>query len=592
MNPIDVFRTAIAETLSPITGVESARIHEALAWTATLDKGDLILAVPRLRIKGTAPEQLAQECAAKFPPHPLLSPPSPIGINLRFDFAPSILPKIVLNTVFRFGDSYGSDTSHSLHDAKDPARGRKKIVIEFSSPNIAKKFHAGHLRSTIIGQFLANLFSQAGWDVVRLNYLGDWGRQYGLLAIAWKRYGSEEAFAVDPVGHLFDIYVKISADFAPEEESFKLAGKRGEDTTALELQGLLGEAKEFRDLSIGRYKKTYARLNTHFDEYSGEPQVLQSTMEEAEYVLKEKGIIALDNGAWIVDFTRFGAKKLETAVVRNRNGTSNYLLRDIGAAIQRHRTHNMDRMIYVVMSEQETHLLRLFRILELMGGEYAILSSKMQHVTFGKACSPSSSPCSVIPLTPGKVIGMSTRRGTVRFLDDILTSAEDAMHTVMRSNATKYAQIPDPEHVSSALGISAIMIQDMSAKRVHDYTFSMERMTSFEGDTGPYLQYAHARLCSIARNSGFTTQELRGADLGLLKERHAVDLLRSMARGGAGDEDAGAEHGGNLSSGYDVLRVVGVEREVGRARAALLEGARQVVGNGMRLLGLRPVERM
>lgn len=308
----------------------------------------------------------------------------------------------MLERVFRLGNGFGHSAHLGFRDPVDVSKGRKTVIIEFSSPNIAKKFHAGHLRSTIIGGFLSNLFQGAGWEVVRMNYLGDWGRQYGLLALGWKRYGSEEEFAQDPVSHLFDIYVKISNDFAPEEEAFKRTTRNGGDTAALEAQGLLGEAKNyfrrmeegdeealslwkrFRDLSIGRYKETYARLNIHFDEYSGESQVLQSTMTEAEKVLKEKGIISFDNGAWIVDFKRYGAKKLETAVVRNRNGTSNYLLRDIGAAIQRSRTHKMDRMIYVVMSEQETHLLRLFKILDLMGEEYSELSKKMQHVTFGK----------------------------------------------------------------------------------------------------------------------------------------------------------------------------------------------------------------
>lgn len=276
------------------------------------------------------------------------------------------------------------------------------MVIEFSSPNIAKKFHAGHLRSTIIGGFLSNLYAGGGWEVVRMNYLGDWGRQYGLLAIGWTKYGNEAAFQKDPTGHLFDIYVKISADFKPEEDEYKAAGKRGENTSILESQGLLGEAKSyfkrmedgdeealalwrrFRELSIGKYKETYARLNIHFNDYSGESQVKQASMEEAEVILKDKGISEFDNGAWLVDFKKHGAKKLETAIIRNRNGTSNYLLRDIGAAIQREGQYSMNHMIYVVMSEQEIHLLRLFKILELMGGKYADLSKKMQHITFGK----------------------------------------------------------------------------------------------------------------------------------------------------------------------------------------------------------------
>jgi arginyl-tRNA synthetase len=237
-----------------------------------------------------------------------------------------------------------------------------------------------------------------------MNYLGDWGRQYGLLAIGWRRYGSEEAFKVDPIAHLFDVYVKISADFKPEEEAYKAARNRGEDTSVLESQGLLGEAKtyfkrmedgdeevlelwrQFRGISIEKYKATYARLNIFFTDYSGESQVRRESMELAEAILREKNISEINKGATVIDFRKHGAPELGVAIIRNRNGTSNYLLRDIGAATQRQQSYDMDKLIYVVMSEQESHLQRLFKILELMGGSYSELALKMQHITFGKVC--------------------------------------------------------------------------------------------------------------------------------------------------------------------------------------------------------------
>lgn len=171
---------------------------------------------------------------------------------------------------------------------KDPSTGKKRVIIEFSSPNAAKKFHAGHLRSTIIGGFLSNLYKGVGWDVVRMNYLGDWERPYGLLAIGWKRYGDEKAFEENPIAYLFDIYVQISADFKPEEDEYKAVAKRGEDTSKLEEQGLLGEAKSyfkrmedgdeealslwrrFRALSIEKYQELYSHLNISFTDYLGE----------------------------------------------------------------------------------------------------------------------------------------------------------------------------------------------------------------------------------------------------------------------------------------------------------------------------------
>ena len=244
-------------------------------------------------------------------------------------------------------------------------------------------------------------------------------------------------------------------------------------------------------------------------------------------------------------------------------------------------------MIYVVMTEQDSHFQRLFKILELMGGEYAEASKRMRHVNFGK------------------VQGMSTRKGQVRFLDDILEECGAAMHDVMRGNETKYAEVENPEKIADTLGISSVMVQDMSGKRIHGYPFNMQRMTSFEGDTGPYLQYAHARLSSVGRKAGYTHEQLVKADVSLLKEPHAVDLLRLMAS----YPDTVVQtlrtlepctiltylfrltH--QLSSSYDVLRVINAPEgpEMSLARAALYEAARQVLSNGMKLLGLNPVDR-
>ncbi|KAI1500274.1 arginyl-tRNA synthetase [Biscogniauxia marginata] len=609
LNPLDRFRVAIAEELSRICHIDRSLALSCLDRPTTLDNGDLILIVPRLRMKGVAPAELTKKIVAEFESYEGAKVKAPIaeGTLLKFFFNPTELPSALVPLILQQQKAYGFNPNLGLRDPLKPDAGQKTVIVEFSSPNIAKKFHAGHLRSTIIGGFLSNLYERSGYKVVRMNYLGDWGRQYGLLACGWKRYGDEDAFAKDPIGHLFDIYVKISADFQPEEDEFKAAGKRGEDTSELESKGLLGEAKayfkrmedgdeealqlwrRFRSLSIKRYNETYARLNIHFTDYSGESQVKQETMEKAEKILTDRGVTEIDKDASIIDFEKHGAKKLGVAIIRNRNGTSNYLLRDVGAAIQREDTYHFDEMLYVVMSEQETHLNRLFKILDLMGERYSTWSKKMKHITFGK------------------VIGMSTRKGNVRFLDDILAEVGDFMHDVMRRNETKYSQVENPTRTAELLGLSAIMVQDMSGKRVHNYEFSLERMTSFEGDTGPYLQYAHARLSSIFRKVDITHDEMLSADFSLLAQSpHAISLLRTMARFPDMVNQAQKTlepttiltylfkltH--ELSSTYDHLRVMNPPegRAVSIARAALYEAVRQVLHNGMTLLGLTPLDRM
>jgi arginyl-tRNA synthetase len=253
-------------------------------------------------------------------------------------------------------------------------------------------------------------------------------------------------------------------------------------------------------------------------------------------------------------------------------------------------TNDLDsKMIYVVASQQDLHLAQLFKIEELMGRKD--ISDKCQHINFGM------------------VLGMSTRKGTAKFLDDILRDVGETMHEVMRGNDTKYQQVEDPEQTADTLGISAVMVQDMKGKRINNYTFDMDRMCSFEGDTGPYLQYAHARLCSIYRkaitaNPSLKDIDLATADLSLLKEPHAIDLVRQLASWPdtflntlKTQEPTTVltylfKMAHALSSSYDHLQVVGSERDVLLARLALYVAARQVLNNGMRILGLSPVERM
>jgi arginyl-tRNA synthetase len=284
----------------------------------------------------------------------------------------------------------------------EPNGTRKKIIVEFSSPNIAKRFHAGHLRSTILGGFLSNLFERTGHEVIRLNYLGDWGRQYGLLAIAWQKYGDEISFAEDPIGHLLDLYVRISEEVKSEEDAYMDANHKGEDTLLMDSTGLLGAAKahfkrmedgdadallewqRFHTISIQKYKEIYARLNVRFAQYSGESAVSAATLEEAESVLRDKSLLEVVDGASRVNFKNYGSKKLGEAIIRNRNGTSNYLLREMGAAIERFREHNMDEILYVVMHEQDIHFQRLFKILSLMGEPYTEISRRLKHISFGK----------------------------------------------------------------------------------------------------------------------------------------------------------------------------------------------------------------
>lgn len=420
------------------------------------------------------------------------------GTFLQFFFKPQALLKLVLPLILKRKETYGCNPNLGLRDPSDPSKGKLKIIVEFSSPNIAKPFHAGHLRSTIIGGFFASLYEALGHEVVRINYLGDWGKQYGLLANGYKRFGKEEELEMNPINHLFDVYVKINEVKASEDKEIehlkaeiKSAKAMGKDIADLETDlcqkievsedekarkyfksmedgdpEALALWRKFRDLSIDKYKQTYARLNIHYDVYSGESQIRRESMEAAQKIMANKGITEESEGAVIVDFTKHGAKKLGKAVLKKKDGTPLYLTRDVGAIMERYEQYNFDKMIYVVASQQDLHMAQMFKIIELMGRKD--IADKCQHENFGM------------------VNGMSTRKGTVKFLDTVIEDVADYQHAVMKKNKAKYDQVENPDKVAETLAITSIMVQDMSSKR---YIISMSTSQhvsspSLNNDTG------------------------------------------------------------------------------------------------------------
>lgn len=575
-NVVDVMRNYITNELNSITGISKDIIFPALDSPSTLDKGDLLVPLPRLRLpKGTDFKSKATEIAGAFNKGGFLADVKAEGQFLQFFFNTKTLFNLVIK------DSLTRTTDYGYL----PLGVGKKVIVEFSSPNIAKPFHAGHLRSTIIGGFLSNLYEKAGWDVTRFNYLGDWGKQFGLLAVGFEKYGDEAKLASDPINHLFEVYVKVNKDITDEgdvvggtNDKAREYFKRMEDGD----ESALAIWKKFRALSIERYVDTYARLNIKYDVYSGESQVSKEVMDNVIELFNQKGLVHEDRGAKLIDLTKFN-KKLGKCLVQKSDGTSLYLTRDVGEAMKRYDNYHFDKMIYVIASQQDLHVAQFFEILKQMGFAW---SKNLEHVNFGM------------------VQGMSTRKGTVVFLDNILEETKDKMHEVMKRNEAKYAQIEDPEKIADLVGISAVMIQDMQSKRINNYEFKWDRMLSFEGDTGPYLQYAHSRLSSVQRKAGIADDKLKSANFDLLTEESAASLIRTLAQYPdvikralkTGEPSTVVTYLFNLthivSLCYDTLWVAGQEEELATARLALYASAKQVLYNGMVLLGLTPVERM
>ncbi|PWN38102.1 arginyl-tRNA synthetase [Meira miltonrushii] len=596
-NPLDAFRVAIAEQINKaLPEVKLQAAFEAVQTTAK--DGDLVVALPRFKLKAK-PDELAKKVLEQFKPNAYMESLAHKGVFLNYMLPTTTLTQLTLATIDALSRSApDANGIRKMSYGTNKSGEGKRMIVEFSSPNIAKPFHAGHLRSTIIGAFLANLYEANGWYVERWNYLGDWGKQFGLLAVAWKKMGSEEELRKDAVTHLYNIYVAINKEAEENPDLHTQARaffKKMEDGD----EEAVGLWRKFRDLSIKKYEQTYARLNIHFDVYSGESQVRKESIQEVVEKLRESPYCEReDNGALLIDLKKY---KLEKAIVERSDGTPLYITRDLGEANQRwakfkeQHGKGFDKMIYVVASQQDLHLGQFFKVLELLGYDYADpKEGRLQHINFGM------------------VLGMSTRKGTAVFLDHILDETKENMHDVMRKNADKYEQIIDKERTADIVGMTAVKIQDMTGRRGNNYNFDWSRMLSFEGDTGPYLQYNHVRLCSVERRVAETDGielppsplDISQLKLDLLTEPKARDLTLLLASWPDTVKTATREQQPStivqycyklthaVSSAWEVLIVKGQEKDLALARLFMYRSARHVLNAALRLLTIEPLDRM
>ncbi|XP_071324238.1 probable arginine--tRNA ligase, mitochondrial [Trachinotus anak] len=455
---------------------------------------------------------------------------------------------------------------------------RGTTLVEYSSPNIAKKFHAGHLRSTFIGNFIANLKQTLGNNVIRMNYLGDWGMQFGLLGAGFGRFGCQEKLKQNPLQHLFEVYVQVNKE-AEHNEDMKQAARDFFRQLEQHESQALSLWQQFRDITVHEYQHVYKRLGIHFDIYSGE----SNHQDEAQTVvqqLQSQGLLKTsEKGTGVVDLSPDGDMSSVCTVLRS-DGTTLYITRDIAAAIDRKQKYHFDEMIYVTDKSQANHFYQLFQILLAMGHSWA---DRCQHVPFGL------------------VQGMKTRTGEVVFLEDVLDEARARMlDNMSQSKTTK--EMDNPEDTAEKVGISALIVQDFKGPLQSDYKFDWDRMLQAQGDTGVFLQYTHARLCSlIRRNEGI---EAAAFDPSLLLEQTSITILQHLLRYDEvlyqSAQDLQPKHMLNfllklchlIASAHKELPVKGSPQDVAQARLRLFSRACSVLANGMRILGITPVDKM
>ncbi|MDD4184890.1 MAG: arginine--tRNA ligase [Candidatus Izemoplasmatales bacterium] len=452
----------------------------------------------------------------------------------------------------------------------------KTICIDYSSPNIAKPFSIGHLRSTIIGHALGNILEKCGYKIIRINHLGDFGTQFGKIIYAYIHYGSEEAVKKNPIAELEKLYVLFheKAKKDPELESKAREIFRDLEQNDPKYQSLWSW---FREESLKEYMQVYKKLNVNFDSYDGEA-FYNDKMKTVIDELKAKALLVQDEGAMIVDL---GAE-LPPALIQKSDGSTLYITRDLAALFYRKATYDFHKCLYVVGNEQKLHFEQLKRVVGLMGYPY---SEDIVHVNFG------------LVLQDGKK--MSTRKGKTVKLIDVL---DEAVSLSLDYIVEKNPDLPGKEEIAEKVGVSAIIFNDLKNYRGNDFEFNLQDMVNFFGQTGPYLQYTSVRINSILAQAEF--QFTGKVDGSWFEKDHVYELMKTIGSYGEIIEKSALEYAPNLIAKYllnlaslfntlygkDRILVEDIEEK--QTKLHVLYMVRAILNDGMNLLGMQIIERM
>ena len=442
-----------------------------------------------------APNAIAETLASEISDSNLFSKVEAASGFLNFTVNASEFAKNIVEEVLNKKAEYG----------KSNIGLGKKTIIEYSSVNIAKPFHMGHIRSTMIGESLHRIYKFLGYDTVAVNHLGDYGTQFGKLIVAYKLWGDKAVIESDPIPELLKIYVRFheAAETNPalEDEARAWFTKlENGDEEAVALWTL------FKDMSLKVFNRVYEKLGVTFDSYAGE-SFYSDKMPAVVSELREKGIVEKSEGAEIVNLEPYG---LTPALITKKDGSSLYLTRDLAAAKYRKATYDFDKNIYVVGSAQKLHFQQWIKIVELLGYDWY---KDCVHVEFG-----------MVSLEEG---ALSTRKGNVVFLEDVLDKAVEQTLEIINE---KNPNLANKEEVAKQIGIGAVVFQELYTSRTKDYAFSLEKTLSFEGETGPYVQYTHARACSVLKKVDLNA--LEPSDYNALTDAASKDVVRLLSKFG------------------------------------------------------------
>lgn len=570
------FKKEIAEIIAKnLEGLTEDEIKSMIEIPQDQSMGDY--AFPCFRLAKTmrkAPNLIAAELAEKLQGEKLFSEVSPVNAYVNMFVSREEMMKSTVSEVLEEKENFG----------RSDIGGNKKVIVEFSSPNIAKPFHIGHIRSTVIGNSLSKIYDALGYDVFKINHLGDYGTQFGKMICAYRRWGNREDVINSPIKTLLGYYTKFHVEV---EEHPELEDEARAIFTKLE-QGSKEEVELwqwFREESLKEFQRVYDMLGIEFDSYNGE-SFYSDKMPRFEKELSDKGLLQESKGAQVVDLEEY---KLGTALIKKSDGSSLYITRDIAAAVYRKENYDFYKNIYVVATQQNLHFQQLFKIIELMGYDWA---NQCVHVPFG-----------MVRLEEGT---MSTRHGRVVFLEDVLNGAIEKTREIIEE---KNPNIENLEEITSQVGIGAVVFNELSNNRIKDYTFKWDQILNFDGETGPYVQYTHARCASLLRKAGedivAKAQDPKNVDFALLaKSDSAYELTKLIYAFPGVVEQAGEKYEPSIITRHiiDIAQCFNklyhdehiiVDDEVEKtSKIALVIATKRVIATGIGLLGMKAPERM
>lgn len=567
------YKEKIADILAPqIDGLEKDEIMGMIEAPADSKMGDYAFPCFKLaKIMRKAPPMIAKTIADAIRDDSVFEKVENVNAYVNMFISKEEFAQAVVNEVIAKGDDFGrSDIGHG-----------KKVIVEYSSPNIAKPFHIGHIRSTVIGNSIYKIYDFLGYDTMRINHLGDYGTQFGKMICAYRRWGSKEDVINEPIKSLLSYYTKFHEE-AEKDPSLE------DEARAIFARLEKGEKEEvelwqwFRDESLKEFNRVYDMLGITFDSYNGE-SFYSDKMPRFVEELKDKGLLIEDEGAQIVKLDDYD---LPPALITKSDGSTLYITRDIAAAVYRKETYDFYKNIYVVASQQNLHFQQWIQVIELLGYDWA---RDCVHVPFG-----------LVSMEDGT---MSTRQGRVIFLEDVLNRAVEQTKQII---IEKNVNTENIEETAKDVGIGAVVFNELSNYRIKDYVFSWDKVLNFEGETGPYVQYTHARACSILRNAGddIVAKAGEGFDAKYITAESAHRLMKLIYEMPEVIVEAGEKyepsvvtrHIVDIAQGFNKFyhdEHILVDNEDEKiAKVALVMAAKAAIKNGLGLLGMKAPEKM